>query len=106
MLHFENPVTDSFKAVIVPDVASPDCHHQLLQPVLCSLGIRKGVNNMKEVMLPIPYHFGDIAYFFRLNEENFLRTVDGTDYLVASALDYFEDVLDPVDFFRVNRQFL
>src|SRR5690606_32868411 len=54
----------------------------------------------------IPINVRDIAYFFRLNEENFLRTIDGTDYLITSALDYFEDVLDPVDFFRVNRQFL
>lgn len=54
----------------------------------------------------IPVNVMDIAYFFRLNEENFLRTIDGTDYLITSALDYFEDVLDPVDFFRVNRQFL
>jgi len=54
----------------------------------------------------IPVNVRDIAYFFRVGEENFLRTVDGTDYLVASALDYFEDILDPVDFFRVNRQFL
>ena len=54
----------------------------------------------------IPVNVMDIAYFFRLNEENFLRTIDGTDFLITSALDYFEDVLDPVDFFRVNRQFL
>src|SRR5690554_4402799 len=36
----------------------------------------------------IPINVRDIAYFFRLNEENFLRTIDGTDYLITSALDY------------------
>lgn len=54
----------------------------------------------------IPIRVEDIAYFFRLNDENFLRIKDGTDYLVSDSLDHYEQVLDPAVFFRANRQFL
>ena len=54
----------------------------------------------------IPVKVEDIAYFFRQHEENFLRTKEGTDYLVTDSLDHYEQVLDPLVFFRANRQFL
>ncbi len=54
----------------------------------------------------IPIIVDDIAYFYRSNEENFLRLKNGTDYLITSALDAMENKLDPHYFFRVNRQFL
>lgn len=54
----------------------------------------------------IPIKVQDIAYFFRLGNENFLRTHEGTDYLISEALDHMESRLDPVEFFRANRQFL
>lgn len=54
----------------------------------------------------IPIATADIAYFYRLNEENFLRTFDGEDYVLNESLEYYEQAVDPDAFFRANRQFL
>lgn len=54
----------------------------------------------------IPIMVQDISYFFRQNENNFLRTKDGTDFYVNEPLEYYEQSLDPLLFFRANRQFL
>lgn len=54
----------------------------------------------------IPVKVGDIAYFFRQNDENFLRTKAGVDYLISESLDYYEQALDPLMFFRSNRKFI
>lgn len=54
----------------------------------------------------IPINTNNIAYFLRQNDENFLRTKDGKDYLMTDALDHIEGMLDPNDFFRGNRQFI
>jgi len=61
--------------------------------------VQQAANN-----IPVKVH--DIAYFFRQNNENFMRTHEGTDYLITEALDNIEDMLDPKMFFRANRQFL
>lgn len=46
----------------------------------------------------------EIAYFFRQEEGNFLRTFSGEDFFVEDTLDDIEEQLPQEQFFRANRQ--
>lgn len=48
----------------------------------------------------------DIAYFFAEQKAVFLAHKDGKQYIVDQSLDKLEPQLDPVKFFRINRQFI
>jgi two-component system, LytTR family, response regulator LytT len=48
----------------------------------------------------------DIAYFYTENKYNFLCTNDGKRYPVDYNLDQVEQLLNPKNFFRINRQFV
>ena len=47
-----------------------------------------------------------IAYFFTEDKINFLRTMDNHTYHLDYNLDRLENMLDPIKFFRINRQFI
>jgi two-component system, LytTR family, response regulator LytT len=48
----------------------------------------------------------DISYFYTENKINFLCTSDNRKYPVDFNLDQLETLLDPEQFFRINRQFI
>jgi DNA-binding LytR/AlgR family response regulator len=48
----------------------------------------------------------EIAYFYTEVKVNFLQTFHNRRYIVDINLDSIESVLDPVEFFRINRQFI
>lgn len=48
----------------------------------------------------------DIAYFFAVEKNVFMTTFQNTQYPVDYSLDKLQDVLDPKQFFRVNRKML
>lgn len=48
----------------------------------------------------------DIAYFYTEDKINFLVTVDGRRYAIDHNLDSLERMLQPKNFFRINRQFI
>lgn len=48
----------------------------------------------------------EIAYFFSENKITYLMTSNGKKHLVDFTLDELETQLDPVDYFRANRQFI
>lgn len=48
----------------------------------------------------------DIAYFYTENKSNFLCTNDGKRFPVDFNLDQAEQMLNPKNFFRINRQFI
>ncbi len=48
----------------------------------------------------------DIAYFCSLEKNTFLSSKEGKTYPVDFSLDHLETLLNPEEFFRVNRQFL
>jgi two-component system, LytTR family, response regulator LytT len=48
----------------------------------------------------------EIAYFFTENKINFLCASDGRKYPLDFNLDQLESMLDPEQFFRINRQFI
>lgn len=54
----------------------------------------------------IPVKSGDIAYFYRKDDLVFTRLFDGKSYLLDHPLNYLQKVMDPNNFFRINRQLL
>ncbi len=46
----------------------------------------------------------DIAYFYTEQKNNFLKTFAGADYPIDQTLDQVEQMVDPAEFFRINRQ--
>lgn len=49
---------------------------------------------------------GEIAYFFYVNRETSLRTWANETYTLDYRLEEIEEMLDPREFFRANRQYL
>lgn len=66
----------------------------------------------KEIMLVskgsqnIPIQTSQIAYYFRDGDYNFLRTIDGEDFVINQTLDELQQSHRPQHFFRANRQLL
>lgn len=48
----------------------------------------------------------DIAYFYTENKINFLIHKDGKRYIIDYNLDQLESLLEPKQFYRINRQFI
>lgn len=48
----------------------------------------------------------EIAYFYSENRATFARSHEGRNLPIDFNLDTLEDMLDPVNFFRINRQYL
>jgi len=48
----------------------------------------------------------EIAYFYTEDKINFLTTIEGRRFAIDFNLDHLESVLDPKQFFRINRQFI
>ena len=47
-----------------------------------------------------------IAYFFSESGSIFFRTFEGSQYPLDTSLDNMEPLLNPVNFYRINRQFI
>lgn len=47
-----------------------------------------------------------IAYCYRKDESNFLRTVTGEDFYINLSLDEVQEQLPERNFFRINRQMI
>ncbi|WP_353721258.1 LytTR family DNA-binding domain-containing protein [Dyadobacter sp. 676] len=54
----------------------------------------------------IPVNQEHVAYFYTTNEMACLVATDGRQYLVDYKLEELESLLDPANFFRLNRQFI
>ena len=48
----------------------------------------------------------DIAYFYVNNENVFICTKSNNNYSIDYSLDKLETIINPKDFFRINRQFI
>src|SRR5690606_4597037 len=48
----------------------------------------------------------EIAYCYSENKATFARTFEGRTYPMDHNLDGLENMLDPGDFFRINRQYI
>ncbi len=52
------------------------------------------------------FNVNDISYFKSQKGLIFLTTYKGQQYPIEYTLDQLEDILDPVQFFRINRQYI
>ena len=62
-------------------------------------------------MIKVGNHFNtfgieDIAYFKSHDGVIFLNAHNGQQYPIEYSIDQLEDILDPVQFFRINRKFM
>jgi DNA-binding LytR/AlgR family response regulator len=48
----------------------------------------------------------DILYFFSLQKGTFMHTNENRNYVIDFTLDALTDLLDPVQFHRINRQYI
>lgn len=48
----------------------------------------------------------DIAYCYSENKNTYARDMEGRTYPLDNNLDTLEEILDPEDFFRINRQYI
>jgi DNA-binding LytR/AlgR family response regulator len=60
--------------------------------------------NYKGKMLPVST--SDIAYFFIADEMTFIFTFSEQKYIINHSLEEIEKMVDPIQFFRANRQYL
>jgi len=60
--------------------------------------------SQRDKLLPIAV--SDIAYFYIEHEVTFLHTFDNRRFMLNHTLDELENMLDPRQFYRANRQFL
>jgi len=54
----------------------------------------------------IPVDIKDIAYFNYQLDVTRILTWDGAKYLIDQSLDQLENMINPLDYFRINRQFI
>lgn len=48
----------------------------------------------------------DILYFFSLDKGTYLHTADNRNYVIDFTLDGLADLLDPLQFYRINRRYI
>ena len=48
----------------------------------------------------------DILYFYSMQKGTFLKLNDGKDYVIDQSLEQVEQLVDPAQFFRINRKYL
>lgn len=53
-----------------------------------------------------PILTSNISYFYSMEKNTFLCSKDDRHYLLEYALDKLEEMVNPEEFFRINRQFL
>jgi DNA-binding LytR/AlgR family response regulator len=54
----------------------------------------------------IPINIEDIAYFVFQNSATWIVNKEGVKYIVDHSLDQLENMINPLDFYRVNRQMI
>lgn len=89
---------------------SPELYAQKIDSLLESLEIRNKTHKMRFLVKNgeqlIPIHQDQIAYFYTANELACLVGCDGRQYLIDYSLEELESMMDPLCFFRLNRQFI
>jgi DNA-binding LytR/AlgR family response regulator len=92
------------------DDFSPKAYARKVETLLDSLEISRKpyktrflVKNGEQL---IPINQEQVAYFYTANEMSCLVGIDGRQYLVDYKLEELESLVDPLSFFRLNRQFI
>ncbi len=70
-----------------------------------------GENYCQRILIPyrdkiIPIKTEAIAYFYNTNKETRVVTMTGESFIISKSLDSLQERLNPINFFRANRQFI
>ncbi|MEJ8757160.1 LytTR family DNA-binding domain-containing protein [Pontibacter sp. H259] len=89
-------------------VASPALDYSLL---LQALQPTTKPNYQKRLVIKFGQHLktveiAEVAYFFTQDKVTHVCTFEGKRWPIDQNLDEVEDILDPLQFFRINRQFI
>lgn len=81
---------------------------QALEEIIFSL---KKKNYKERFLVKVGSHLRvaeteDILYFYSFQKGTYLKLNDGKDYLLDQTLEQVEQLINPADFFRINRKFL
>jgi len=77
---------------------------QLRQPAPTATYKSQFVVRVGEHLKVVPVE--QVAYFFSLEKTTLLQSTDGRKYVVDYTMEQLETVLDPTQFFRLNRAYL
>ncbi len=97
---------DKFKKIYRSPLQTGDNHIQQLIETL-----QKSAQYRQRFVIRFGEHMktiqtSEIAYFYTENKVNFMVMKDGKRYPSDFNLDQLEELLDPKNFFRINRQFI
>ncbi|MBN1820969.1 MAG: response regulator transcription factor [Prolixibacteraceae bacterium] len=81
---------------------------QMLHEIVTSL---KHKNYKERFLVKIGTHLRIIEvklirYFYSFQKGTFIKCADGKDYLIDQSLEIIEEMIDPDQFFRINRKYL
>lgn len=98
------------KYEVIREDFSPGAYARKVETLLDSLDISRKPYKTRflvkngEQLIPINQEL--VAYFYTANEMSCLVGSDGRQYLVDYTLEELETLVDPLNFFRLNRQFI
>ncbi|KAA0991945.1 LytR/AlgR family response regulator transcription factor [Dyadobacter aurulentus] len=98
------------KYEVIREDFSPRAYARKVETLLDSLDISRKPYKTRflvkngEQLIPINQEL--VAYFYTANEMSCLVGGDGRQYLVDYKLEELEALVDPLNFFRLNRQFI
>lgn len=61
---------------------------------------------VRQASMLISINTEEVAFVYTRDRSHFIKTHSGIDYTIDNNLDELEEQLDPLHFFRVNRQFI
>jgi two-component system response regulator LytT len=90
---------------------SPYPKNELLEPKIQDFKNLFQKQYKHRFMVKVGNHFStfnvkDIAFFKSENGSICLNTFDGKNYPVEYTIDQLEEILNPIDFFRINRKYM
>lgn len=81
---------------------------KVLEEIVSSL---KKKNYKERFLVKVGTHLrvvetNDVLYFYSFQKGTYIKLSDGKDYLLDQSLEMIEDLVDPTQFFRINRKYL
>jgi DNA-binding LytR/AlgR family response regulator len=81
---------------------------ELIQSLIASVG---KTEYKKRFLVKIGTHLravntDEVLYFYSFQKGTFLKSIDGKNYLLDQTLEVIEQLVDPDQFFRINRKYM
>ena len=86
--------------------------NQQVEALMAMINQQSEVKNYKDRFLVksrdqfIPLSISNISYFYTIHEVVYLYDKEGNKYVIDYTLEQLQELLDPINFFRINRQYI